>query len=407
MDSDPVARNDERPCPVCGARTADILHHRRFVLPDGHPLADGYSVLTCRDCGAAYASPLPPQEAYDRFYRDDSKYADLATGTGSGVQSWDDQRLNETACKVAEMTADRTTHIVDIGCGAGGLLRRLAALGFSNLTGIDPAPACAAVTSAIAGVRGEVGSFFALPRLSEPAELIVLSHVLEHVRDVSEAIDAIRAIVPAGGRVYAEVPDAARYADFLVAPFLDFNTEHINHFSESTLRHLFTSHGWRVSDSGTKTIASSPVAQYPCAWILVEAVDPMPVVPREPDRTLRLELERYIAASEALLARVTARCNALEIPGRDVIVWGTGQTTAILLADTPLATAHIRAFTDSNPIHFGRTIAGVRVVGPDALRSMPDVPIIIGSLLHGAEIAAAISAHGLTNPVLRLDPYAQ
>ena len=406
MDSDPITRNDERPCPVCGARAGDILHHRRFVLPDGHPLADGYSVLTCRDCGAAYASPLPPQEAYDRFYRDDSKYADLATGTGSGVQSWDDQRLNETACRIGEMTADRTTHIVDIGCGAGGLLRRLAALGFSNLTGIDPAPACAAVTSAIAGVRGEIGSFSSLPQLSKPAEFVVLSHVLEHVRDVGGAIEAIRAIVPANGRLYAEVPNAARYADFLVAPFLDFNTEHINHFSESTLRHLFGSHGWRVLDSGTKTIASSPVAQYPCAWILAEATGRMPVVRPEPDRTLRVELERYIAASEALLASVTERCVALDIPGRDVIVWGTGQTTAILLADTPLATAQIRAFTDSNPIHFGRTIAGVGVVSPDALRSMPDLPIVIGSLLHGAEIAAAISAHGLTNPVLRLDPNA-
>lgn len=383
-----------------------MLHHRRFVLPDGHPLADGYAVVTCRDCGVAYATPLPPQEAYDRFYRDDSKYADLATGTGSGVQSWDDQRLHETASVIAAMATERTTHIVDIGCGAGGLLRQLAALGFSNLTGIDPAPACVAVTSAIAGVRGEIGSFSSLPQLSTPAEFVVLSHVLEHIRDVGEAMDAIRAIVPVGGRVYAEVPDAARYADFIAAPFLDFNTEHINHFSESTLRHVFASHGWRALESGTKTIASSPVARYPCVWILAEATGMMPVARPEPDRTLRLELERYIAASETLLASVTVRCLALDIPGRDVIVWGTGQTTAILLADTPLATAHIRAFTDSNPIHIGRTIAGVGVVAPDALRSMPDVPIVIGSLLHGAEIAAAISAHGLTNPVLRLDPFA-
>ena len=63
---------DERPCPVCGARAGEVLHHRRFVLPDGHPLADGYTVVTCRECDAAYATPLPPQEAYDRFYRDTS-----------------------------------------------------------------------------------------------------------------------------------------------------------------------------------------------------------------------------------------------------------------------------------------------------------------------------------------------
>jgi hypothetical protein len=35
---------------------------------------------------------------------------------------------------------------------------------------------------------------------------------------------------------------------------------------------------------------------------------------------------------------------------------------------------------------------------------MPNIPIVIGSLLHGGEIAEAISARGLTNPVIRLDP---
>ncbi len=403
-----MSRDEDRPCPVCGARAGEPLHHRGFVLPDGHPLALGYTVVTCGVCGAAYATPLPGQAAYDRFYRDASKYADAATGTGSGAQAWDDERLEQTARELAAFTPDRNAHIVDIGCGAGGLLRWLAKLGFTNLTGIDPSPACADATRAIPGVRGLVGGLFSLPAGMEAAGLIVLSHVLEHVRDTGPAVDGLKAMSRTGTRVYAEVPDASRYADFLAAPFLDFNTEHINHFSVTTLRRLFASRGWKAVASGTKTIASSPTAWYPCAWVIAELPERAEEVQEvAADGSLRMALSRYVTASHALLARVVARCEELGIASKEIIVWGTGQTTAILLAETPLGGARIRAYTDSNPMHYGRTISGTPVVPPDALRAMPEIPIVIGSLLHGGEIADAIKARGLMNPVIRLDPASQ
>jgi hypothetical protein len=242
----------------------------------------------------------------------------------------------------------------------------------------------------------------------EAAGLIVLSHVLEHVRDTSVAMEGLKSISRNGTRVYAEVPDASRYADFLVAPFLDFNTEHINHFSLTTLRRLFASRGWKVVAGGTKTIASSPTASYPCAWVLAELPEPTePAQAVAADGSLRMALARYVTASRSLLARVIARCEELGIASKEIIVWGTGQTTAILLVETPLGSARIRAYTDSNPMHHGRTISGAPVVAPDALRAMQGIPIVIGSLLHGAEIADAVKSRGLTNPVIRLDPAAQ
>jgi hypothetical protein len=125
------------------------------------------------------------------------------------------------------------------------------------------------------------------------------------------------------------------------------------------------------------------------------------------DGSLRMALSRYVTASHALLARVVTRCEELGIASKEIIVWGTGQTTAILLAETPLGGARIRAYTDSNPMHYGRTICGAPVVPPNALRAMPEIPIVIGSLLHGGEIADAIKARGLMNPVIRLDPGSQ
>lgn len=389
---------------MCGAHAAEVLHVRRFVLPDGHPFVAGYQVVTCGTCGAAYATPLPPQEAYEAFYRDRSKYADAATGTGGGVQPWDDARLADTARQLAELVPDRTAHVMDVGCGAGGLLRHLRQLGYSRLTGIDPAPACVAAVQAIDGVRGLVGSLFTLPATATPADCVVLSHVLEHVRDVGAAVDGLRAVVHRDGCVYAEVPDATRYADFLVAPYLDFNTEHINHFSVGTLRRLFATRGWQVTASGTKTIWSSPSTQYPCAWVAARPrhASDTPST-EEPDTTLRHALQRYVKASETLLSAISANCDRAQLAIREVFVWGTGQTTAILLAETPLGTTRVVAYTDSNPIYHGLTIAGVPVVPPEQLRERPEVPVVIGSLLHGAEIVTALTARRFPNPIIRLD----
>lgn len=415
MPSADASAGAVRPCPVCAAGDADVLHQRRFVLAEGHPLSAGYSVLICRVCGMAYASPIPEQEAYDRWYRESSKYSHASSGTGTGAQPWDDRRLADTASLLLPFLPALGTHVVDLGCGGGGLLRHLAARGCTSLTGIDPAEACATMTDAIPGVRGVVGGLFSPAQDVAPADLLLLSHVLEHVRDTRRAVEALRPLMARQGRVWVECPDATRYTEYLVAPFLDFNTEHINHFSERTLRRLFTEQGWTVIASGQRAIPSSPTRYYPCVWILAEmcaggsATDATHARPADEGTTtpaqvhdLRDALTEYVRVSRAMMDRVSASCERLGLQEREIAVWGTGQTTSILLADTTLGQAHIRYFTDSNPLYHGSRIGGVPVVAPDALRADPTLPIVIGSLLHADEITASVAQLGLTNPVLRL-----
>ena len=85
-----------------------------------------------------------------------------------------------------------------------------------------------------------------------------------------------------------------------------------------------------------------------------------------------------------------------------MIVWGTGQLTLKLLAETPLGEARIVAFVDSNPINQGRLLRGVPILAPDAIRSMAQ-PILVASTLHQDEIVAVIRERmKLTNPLILL-----
>ena len=384
----------------------DSLHHQSFVLTENHPLADGYDVVCCATCGFVYADTAVTQRAYDQFYADSSKYADLQTGTGGGDLPWDDRRLEETAREIARLVPDVDAQIVDIGCANGGLLKWLSRLGRRRLVGVDPALACARAAERFPGVTGMVGTLFELPATLENADCIVLSHVLEHVRDLGPALHAVFEKLRPGGMLYVEVPDATRYADFIAAPLQDFNTEHINHFSLRSLRSLLASNGFAARHEGQKTIEASAGVPYPALWIMAErcaAPAARATSAIERDAELCPSIERYIVRSSAQIAAIDAHL-ATELAGVDqIVVWGAGQTILKLLAVSSLARARIAAFVDTNPMLHGKQLRRAPILPPDALASLPH-PILIGSLISQEPIARRIRELGLPNRVLFLQP---
>jgi SAM-dependent methyltransferase len=388
-----------RGCPICAEASCEVLHTQRFVLPDGHPLARGYDVVSCQRCGFVYADTSVSQRDYDAFYRQCSKYQDDQTATGGGEAAWDAERLRQTAAALADFLPDREARILDVGCANGGLLRALADLGYRRLTGIDPSPVCAANTRRLAGARAEAGSLAELPRDLGPFDGIVLSHVLEHVQELQAAVAAVAGLLAEGGCIYIEVPDAARYAECLVAPFQDFNTEHINHFSLGCLANLGRTAGLTVARKGTKTLQSPPPLPYPAAFAFFRKGQPRALVP---DTELRGQVVKYIEASSRLLAAIDARLREAVAASPDVIVWGTGQLALKLLAETALGQARIAAFVDGNPINHGRSLYGRRVLAPAEAAALPH-PIVITSILHQEEIRHVIRERlRLVNPVITL-----
>jgi SAM-dependent methyltransferase len=389
-----------RACPVCCAGASDVLHTERMVLPAGHPLTSGYDVVACRECGFVFADTVVPQAEYDRFYAELSKYADEATGTGGGYQAWDDRRLELMARTIAEAVPDRDARIVEVGCANGGLLRWLVALGYRNVVGVDPAPACVRRASEVEGASAFVGTLFDMPVKALGADCVVLSHVLEHVQDVRGALHGVRAALRLGGVIYVEVPDATRYAEFPTAPFQDFNTEHINHFSPASLRNALEAVSFGVRAAAPKLIEAAAGVPYPACYAVAERTDE----PRRPshDATLRPAIEAYVRMSAVAMARVRAEIDRLLAAHDRLVVWGVGQTTFKLLSQTALGGAAIIAFADTSSTYHGRTLRGVPIVAPAELRGHPPHPILVGSLVNRASIVDSIGRLGLPNKVLTI-----
>jgi 2-polyprenyl-3-methyl-5-hydroxy-6-metoxy-1,4-benzoquinol methylase len=386
----------KRPCPVCNANEVDILHTQRFELPQGHPLAAGYEVVVCLACGFIYADTAVTQADYDKFYAEHSKYEDAKTGTGGVENPFDWKRQQETARQIADVLNDVNASILDVGCANGGMLRALKELGYENLCGIDPSPVCVENTRRL-GVEAHQGSLF-LPFKENAYDCVILSHTLEHVQDVRGAVEWIGKRLKPGGMVYIETPDAARYVDFIYAPLQDFNTEHINHFSLTSLRNLMEVRGFVFVEGRSKDLVAGVDMFYPAVFGFWKQTANSAEVALEKDTLLLQKITEYIAHSKKMMNDIDARISTLIARAPSIIVWGAGQLSMKLLAETSLARANILAFVDNNPINHGQVLHGKPIVSPSELAKW-DVPILVATLLHHRSIAKQIREMGLKNEI--------
>jgi hypothetical protein len=319
--------------------------------------------------------------------------------SGSGVSVADTRRLDETARIILDFAGSTNGRILDVGCGMGGLLDSLAGLGCTDLTGLDPAAACANEVSrrGYVGIAASIGDDI---QHHGTFDGIVLSHVLEHVLDLQATLKWLSSILRPDGWLFVEVPDANRYLDCLIAPWQDFNLEHINHFSLGSLRNVLRVNGWQVCHEGKRTLDLGSGLGYPAVYAFARYEVQCPL---EADHSTHSCLLSYEAESSARMAEIEQILQRRVAAG-PIVVWGAGQLTMRLLAGGVLTQAQIHAVVDANAVHHGKVLRGVTVKSPqEFVRSgLVDAPVIIGSLVNFESIERSIRALGLPNQVVGL-----
>lgn len=108
---------------------------------------------------------------------------------------------------LAQLSVERDARILDVGCGSGGLLDRLARVGFSNLSGADPfieadGESSEGVPLMKRDLNGVDGKF----------DLIMFNHSLEHVPDPVATLKVANEKLAAGGMCLARVPTTSSEA---------------------------------------------------------------------------------------------------------------------------------------------------------------------------------------------------
>lgn len=116
-------------------------------------------------------------------------------------------RMSEVRNWLARTGAGRHSRILDVGCGSGHLLLRLANQGFERAEGVDPFVREDLVHRGRVLVRKAT-----IHDVSESYDLIMLHHSLEHVADQYETMARVAHLLEPGGWCLVRVPTVSSFA---------------------------------------------------------------------------------------------------------------------------------------------------------------------------------------------------
>ena len=216
-------------CPLCSAPGPQRSRLRTEPFPLGE----------CRACGAAFLFPQPSEQELGRYY-DESYYGKNRKKFWSAVEAGI-AALTWMKWRSVRGLLPPGARLLDIGCGRGTLVRMARDAGFDSY-GIERSSRQHVLpyvyTKDLADCRFPDGHF----------QMVILWHVLEHLRDPRAALAEIHRIVEPQGWLSVAVPNfggaqaeaSGRHWFHLDLP------RHLWHFRRRSLDALLEKSGFRV-----------------------------------------------------------------------------------------------------------------------------------------------------------------
>ena len=221
---------------------------------------EGTKLGFCENCGFHHVHPYPPAEYLIDFY---ARY-EMPTPQAN---------LAETARLLARNLSSEAK-VVDMGCGDGGFLKEMHALGFNNLVGFDQSPGLERAQELGFGTffKSNVWMFLdeAEAKDEQDADAFVMVNVLEHVADPIVLLNRIRNVMKPGALLSITVPNdfSPLQKAFLKVkghqPWFVHLPDHLNYFDFHSLKHVLEKNGFDVIDQS---------ALYPLELFLLQDLD--------------------------------------------------------------------------------------------------------------------------------------
>ena len=170
---------------------------------------------------------------------------------------------------------NRQPRVLDVGCGRGYLLRDLAAKGWS-CAGIDIPGSPLPIDAAKLGLDCRNGDACLLPWPSNFFDLVVINHVLEHVRDPWAACLEANRVLCKRGLLYVGVPNYGSFQSRLFGTnwFPLELPRHIYHFAAASLGLLLRQTGFTPRRWETRSFRQGVFAWIQSALNVVDRSKP-------------------------------------------------------------------------------------------------------------------------------------
>lgn len=230
---------EEAAC-LCGAIAGiQVASRDRYALP--------VNTVLCKSCGLLWTTPRMTKKSLQAFY--DCDYRPLYVGSETATEAFFADQIHHGEAILAKIfhhmpwSGGSRGTVFDVGCGAGGVLVPFRDEGLS-VYGCDYGARYLDYGRAL-GLTLEQGSFESLGKYGL-ADLLILSHVLEHFVAPLEEMKKISDLLRPGGFLYVEVPGVFRIHKTYRDPLLFFQNAHNYHFTLKGLTMFMAKAGFEL-----------------------------------------------------------------------------------------------------------------------------------------------------------------
>jgi 2-polyprenyl-3-methyl-5-hydroxy-6-metoxy-1,4-benzoquinol methylase len=380
---------EKRTCPVCGGDRSEILCEQSFRGLLGISGGEFRQVIViCRDCGMSYTNPFLGDEVIESYYRFMSTYDYAEHDYEYGEPH---KKRSERQVAYILSGTGQADEVLDIGCSIGYTLHLFRKRGSRQVIGVEPSPSCATIAKEKFGIEIKTGPFRKEIVEGRRFDVILLSHVLEHLKHPAAVLEDVRPMLKEDGALFVEVPDIDLFDER--DPY-QFSFEHINYFNLQTLRNLMSRCGFAGRSSKVFENIPDTAPFYPTLgtlWSRNEDVRASSLQNCYGDNKVRLM--DYIAVAGGHKERLGRKIDGIVQRNKRLGIWGAGTMTAQLLSQTNLLTGNVVVIFDNDPKKSGSTVCGVEVVKPPAKAEFFKERvegIVIGSWSSQKEIYADI-----------------
>ena len=234
---------------ICLSCSGNNWTHTISGLSSVYDRLNHYSIARCVQCGLSQTDPQPDAAFLSKLYSESYSYE-----IHELVQS-EKRRRARGLLKVLDVFNFNNKDVLEIGCGAGVLLGEMKVRG-ANVRGCEIDKISSEVANAALGEQlvTNVDATEYLKNNDQFFDLIVISHVLEHLRNPAEVLKMLKNSMKADGALLVVVPNLDGAPGTILRKYWGYwqVPVHLTHFNTDTLSYLFENCGFRIEVVATR-----------------------------------------------------------------------------------------------------------------------------------------------------------